>query len=112
MIKIFSVLVVGLLYSLIMLLPREFFLEVPGGDNAGHIYMSFILTIMSLYIFSDIKIKTNLMVIFVFLTLIEFLQVLTTRNFVINDLLFNFVGYFIATLLYLVSKFIKTKLQN
>ena len=112
MIKIFSVLVVGLLYSLIMLLPREFFLQVPGGDNAGHIYMSFILTIISLYIFSDIKIETNLMVIFVFLTLIEFLQVLTTRNFVINDLLFNFVGYFIATLLYLVSKFIKTKLQN
>ena len=112
MIKIFSVLVVGLLYSLIMLLPREFFLEVPGGDNAGHIYMSFILTIISLYIFSDIKIETNLMVIFVFLTLIEFLQVLTTRNFVINDLLFNFVGYIIATLLYLVSKFIKTKLQN
>jgi len=95
-----------------MLLPRELFLQVPGGDDAGHIYMSFILTIMSLYIFSDIKIKTNLMVIFVFLTLIEFLQVLTTRNFVINDLLFNFVGYFIATLLYLVSKFIKTKLQN
>ena len=112
MIKIFSVLVIGLLYSLIMLLPREFFLEVPGGDNAGHIYMSFILTIISLYIFSDIKIETNLMVIFVFLTLIEFLQVLTTRNFVINDLLFNFVGYIIATLLYLVSKFIKTKLQN
>ena len=112
MIKIFSVLVVGLLYSLVMLLPRELFLQVPGGDDAGHIYMSFILTIMSLYIFSDIKIKTNLMVIFVFLTLIEFLQVLTTRNFVINDLLFNFVGYFIATLLYLVSKFIKTKLQN
>ena len=112
MIKIFSVLVIGLLYSLIMLLPREFFLQVPGGDNAGHIYMSFILTIISLYIFSDIKIETNLMVIFVFLTLIEFLQVLTTRNFVINDLLFNFVGYIIATLLYLVSKFIKTKLQN
>ena len=112
MIKIFSVLVVGLLYSLVMLLPRELFLQVPGGDNAGHIYMSFVLTIISLYIFSDIKIETNLMVIFVFLTLIEFLQVLTTRNFVINDLLFNFVGYIIATLLYLVSKFIKPKLQN
>ena len=112
MIKIFYALIVGLLYSLIMLLPREFFLQVPGGDNAGHIYMSFALTIISLYIFSDIKIETNLMVIFVFLTLIEFLQVLTSRNFVINDLLFNFVGYIIATLLYLVSKFIKTKLQN
>jgi hypothetical protein len=112
MIKIFYALIVGLLYSLIMLLPREFFLQVPGGDNAGHIYMSFALTIISLYIFSDIKIETNLMVIFVFLTLIEFLQVFTSRNFVINDLLFNFVGYIIATLLYLVSKFIKTKLQN
>ena len=112
MIKIFSALIAGLLYSLIMLLPREFFLEVPGGDNAGHIYMSFFLTIISLCIFSDKKIEINLMIIFVFLTLIEFLQVLTTRNFVINDLLFNFVGYIIATLLYLVSKFIKTKLQN
>ena len=112
MIKIFSALIVGLLYSLIMLLPREFFLEVPGGDNAGHIYMSFFLTIIGLCIFSDKKIEINLMIIFVFLTLIEFLQVLTTRNFIINDLIFNFVGYIIATLLYLVSKFIKTKLQN
>tara|TARA_B110000003_G_scaffold226659_1_gene227681 strand:- start:97 stop:435 length:339 start_codon:yes stop_codon:yes gene_type:complete len=112
MIKIFSALVVGLLYSLIMLLPRELFLQVPGGDNVGHIYMSFVLTIIGLCIFSDKKIKINLMIIFVFLTLIEFLQVLTTRNFVINDLLFNFVGYITATLLYLVSKFIKPKLQN
>ena len=112
MIKIFYALIVGLLYSLIMLLPREFFLQVPGGDNAGHIYMSFFLTIISLCIFSDKKIEINLMIIFVFLTLIEFLQLLTTRNFVINDLLFNFVGYITATLLYLVSKFIKPKLQN
>ena len=112
MIKIFSALVVGLLYSLIMLLPREFFLQVPGGDDAGHIYMSFILTIISLYIFSDKKIEINLIIIFAFLTLIEFLQVLTTRNFVINDRLFNFIGYIIAALFYLMSKFIKTKLQN
>jgi VanZ family protein len=90
----------------------NFFLQIPGRDNAGHIYMSFVLTIIGLCIFSDKKIEINLMVIFVFLTLIEFLQVLTTRNFVINDLLFNFVGYIIATLLYLVSKFIKTKLRN
>mgnify|MGYP003688274661 FL=1 len=90
----------------------NFFLQIPGRDNAGHIYMSFVLTIIGLCIFSDKKIEINLMVIFVFLTLIEFLQVLTTRNFLINDLLFNFVGYIIATLLYLVSKFIKTKLQN
>jgi VanZ family protein len=110
--KIFSTLAVGSLYSLIMLLPREFFFRVPGGDNAGHIYMSFVLTIIGLCIFCDKKIEINLIIIFVFLTLIEFLQVLTTRNFLINDLLFNFVGYIVATLLYLVSKFIKTKLQN
>ena len=110
--KIFSTLAVGSLYSLIMLLPRELFLQVPGGDNAGHIYMSFVFTIIGLCIFSDKKIKINLMIIFVFLTLIEFLQVLTTRNFLINDLLFNFVGYIVATLFYLISKFIKTKLQN
>jgi len=58
MIKIFSTLVVGLLYSLIMLLPRKFFLQVPGGDDAGHIYMSFILTIKSLYIFQIKKLKS------------------------------------------------------
>ena len=58
MIKIFSALVVGLLYSLIMLLPREFFLQVPGGDDAGHIYMSFILIIISLYIFQIKKLKS------------------------------------------------------
>ena len=112
MIKIFSALAVGLLYSLIMLLPRELFLQIPGGDNVGHIYMSFVLTIIGLCVFSDKKIKINLMIIFVFLILIELLQVLTTRNFAINDLLFNFVGYIVATLLYLVSKFIKTKLRN
>ena len=112
MIKIISTLAVGLLYSLIMLLPRELFLQIPGGDNAGHIYMSFVLTIIGLCIFCDKKIEINLIIIFVFLILIEFLQVFTTRNFVINDLLFNFIGYIIATLLYLVSKFIKTKLQN
>jgi uncharacterized membrane protein len=112
MIKIFSALIAGLLYSLIMLLPRELFLQVPGGDNAGHIYMSFVLTIIGLCIFCDEKIEINLIIIFVFLTLIEFLQVSTARNFVINDLLFNFIGYIIATLLYLVSKFIKIKLQN
>ena len=110
--KIFSVLAVSLFYSLIMLLPRDLFLQVPGGDNAGHIYMSFVLTIIGLCIFCDKKIEINLIIIFVFLILIEFLQVFTTRNFVINDLLFNFIGYIIATLLYLVSKFIKTKLQN
>ena len=110
--KIFSVLAVSLFYSLIMLLPRDLFLQVPGGDNAGHIYMSFVLTIIGLCIFCDKKIEINLIIIFVFLTLIEFLQVFTARNFVINDLLFNFIGYIIATLLYLVSKFIKTKLQN
>ena len=110
--KIFSVLAVSLFYSLIMLLPRDLFLQVPGGDNAGHIYMSFVLTIIGLCIFCDEKIEINLIIIFVFLTLIEFLQVFTARNFVINDLLFNFIGYIIATLLYLVSKFIKTKLQN
>ena len=70
MIKIFSALVVGLLYSLTMLLPRELFLQVPGGDNAGHIYMSFVFTIIGLCIFSDKKIKINLMIIFVFLALI------------------------------------------
>ena len=95
-----------------MLLPRELFLQIPGGDNVGHIYMSFVLTIIGLCIFCDKKIEINLIIIFVFLTLIEFLQVFTARNFVINDLLFNFIGYIIATLLYLVSKFIKTKLQN
>ena len=58
MIKIFSALIVGLLYSLIMLLPRELFLQVPGGDNAGHIYMSFVLTIIGLCIFSDKKLKS------------------------------------------------------
>ena len=58
MIKIFSTLAVGLLYSLIMLLPRKFFLQVPGGDDAGHIYMSFILTIKSLYIFQIKKLKS------------------------------------------------------
>ena len=112
MIKIFSALIVGLLYSLIMLLPRELFLQVPGGDNVGHIYMSFVLTIIGLCIFSDKKIEINLMIIFIFLTLIEFLQVLSTRYLTISDLLFNFIGCIIATLLYLVSKFIKTKLRN
>ena len=83
-----------------MLLPRHIFLQVPGGDNFGHIYLDFLLTIIIFYIFSNLIFFNKLIMILGITTSIEILQNFTTRNFSYQDLLFNFLGIYIATTLY------------
>ena len=83
-----------------MLLPRDLFIHVPGGDNLGHIYLDFLLTIIIFYIFSDLKFIIKLIIILGITTLIEILQNLTTRNFSYQDLLYNFLGIYIAIIVF------------
>ena len=79
-----------------MLLPRDLFIQVPGGDNFGHIYLDFLLTILVFYIFSNFRFFNKLTIVLGITTLNEFLQTLTTRNFSYQDLLYNFLGIYIA----------------
>ena len=83
-----------------MLLPRDLFIQVPGGDNFGHIYLDFLLTIIIFYIFSNIRFFNKLIIVLGITTLNEFLQTLTTRNFSYQDLLYNFVGIYIAIIVF------------
>ena len=95
-----------------MLLPRDLFIQVPGGDNFGHVYLDFLLTIIIFYIFSDLKFIIKLIIILGITTLIEILQNLTTRNFSISDIFYNFIGILIGIAVYYLFSFIlkfKTK---
>ena len=83
-----------------MLLPRNLFIQVPGGDNFGHIYLDFLLTIIIFYIFSSFRFFNKFIIILGITTLNEFLQNLTTRNFSYQDLLYNFLGIYIAIIVF------------
>ena len=83
-----------------MLLPRNLFIQVPGGDNFGHIYLDFLLTIIIFYIFSNIRFFNKLIIVLGITTLNEFLQTLTTRNFSYQDLFYNFLGIYIAIIVF------------
>ena len=90
-----------------MLLPRNLFIQVPGGDNFGHIYLDFLLTILVFYIFSNFRFFNKLITVLGITTLNEFLQTLTTRNFSYQDLLYNFLGIYIAIIViyfFIISK--------
>ena len=83
-----------------MLLPRDLFIQVPGGDNFGHIYLDFILTIIIFYIFSNFKFTYKLIIVLGITILVEILQNLTTRNFSYQDLLYNFLGIYFAVMVF------------
>ena len=83
-----------------MLLPRDLFVQVPGGDNFGHIYLDFLLTIIIFYIFSNFRFYNKLLIVLGITTLNEILQNLTTRHFSYQDLLYNFLGIYIAITVY------------
>ena len=90
-----------------MLLPRDLFIQVPGGDNFGHIYLDFLLTIIIFYIFSNFRFFNKLFIVLGITTLNEFLQTLTNRNFSYQDLLYNFLGIYIAIIViyfFIISK--------
>ena len=83
-----------------MLLPRKLFIQVPGGDNFGHIYLDFLLTIVIFYLFSKNKFIVKLLIVLITSTGIEILQNLTTRNFSYNDVIYNFLGIYIGTIFF------------
>jgi len=83
-----------------MLLPRDLFIQVPGGDNFGHIYLDFLFTIIIFYIFSNFKFTYKLIIVLGITILVEMLQNLTTRNFSYQDLLYNFLGIYIAIIVF------------
>ena len=92
-----------------MLLPRDLFIQVPGGDNFGHIYLDFLLTIIIFYLFPNFQFFNKLITVLGITTLNEFLQNLTTRNFSYQDLLFNFLGIYIALIFFYFFKIKKIK---
>ena len=89
-----------ILYIILMLFPRNLFMEVLGGDNFGHIYLNSILTIITLLIMSKKKFILSLSIVFVSTTLIEFLQLFTTRSFSYYDLFYNLIGIAVGVIFY------------
>ena len=89
-----------ILYIIFMLFPRNLFIEVLGGDNFGHIYLSSILTIITLFIMSKKKFLLSLSIVFASTTLIEFLQLFTTRSFSYYDLFYNVIGIGLGVIFY------------
>ena len=89
-----------ILYIILMLFPRNLFTEVLGGDNFGHIYLNSILTIITLLIMSKKKFILSLSIVFVSTTLIEFLQLFTTRSFSYYDLFYNVIGIGLGVIFY------------
>ena len=83
-----------------MLLPRNLFIQVPGGDNFGHIYLDFLFTIIIFYFFSNFSFYNKLLIVLGITTLNETLQNLTTRHFSYQDLLYNFLGIYIAIIVF------------
>jgi hypothetical protein len=89
-----------ILYIIFMLFPRNLFIEILGGDNFGHIYLNSILTIITLFIVSKKKFLLSLSIVFASTTLIEFLQLFTTRSFSYYDLFYNTVGIGLGVIFY------------
>ena len=89
-----------ILYIIFMLFPRNLFIEVLGGDNFGHIYLNSILTIITLLTISRKKLLLSLSIVFALTTLIEFLQLFTTRSFSYYDLFYNVIGIGLGVIFY------------
>jgi len=89
-----------ILYIIFMLFPRNLFTDVLGGDNFGHIYLNSILTIITLLIMNKKKFILSLSIVFASTTLIEFLQLFTTRSFSYYDLFYNLIGIAVGVIFY------------
>jgi len=98
-----------ILYIILMLFPRNLFTEVLGGDNFGHIYLNSILTIITLLIISKKKFILSLSIVLASTTLIEFLQLFTTRSFSYYDLFYNLIGIAVGVIFY---KFLLLIIKN
>ena len=98
--KIILFLLLFILYIILMLFPRNLFTEVLGGDDFDYIYLNSILTIITLLIISKKKFLLSLSIIFASTTLIEFLQLFTTRSFSYYDLFYNVIGIGVGVIFY------------
>ena len=107
--KIILFLLLFIFYIIFMLFPRNLFMEVLGGDNFGHIYINSILTIITLLIMSGKKLLLPLAIVFTVSTLIEFLQLFTTRSFSYYDLFYNVIGIAVGVIFY---KFLLLIIKN
>ena len=107
--KIILFLLLFILYIIFMLFPRNLFTEVLGGDNFGHIYLNSILTIITLLIISKKKFILSLSIVLASTTLIEFLQLFTTRSFSYYDLFYNLIGIAVGVIFY---KFLLLIIKN
>lgn len=107
--KIILFLLLFIFYLIFMLFPRNLFTEVLGGDNFGHIYLNSILTIITLFIMSGRKLLLPLSIVFALTTLIEFLQLFTTRTFSYYDLFYNNIGIGVGVIFY---KFLLLIIKN
>jgi len=92
-----------------MLLPRDLFIQVSGGDNFGHIYLDFLLTIIVFYIFYNFRFFNKLIIVLGITTFNEILQNLTTRHFSYQDLIYNFLGIYIAIIFFYFFTISKNK---
>jgi len=92
-----------------MLLPRDLFIQVLGGDNFGHIYLDFLLTIIVFYIFYNFRFFNKLIIVLGITTFNEILQNLTTRHFSYQDLIYNFLGIYIAIIFFYFFTISKNK---
>jgi len=96
-----------------MLLPRDWFIKVPGGDNFGHIYIVCIISILIFYILRDKNIYFKLVLIFLSTTSVELAQILTSRNFSISDIFYNSIGILVGiTVYYLFNFILKFKMKK
>ena len=98
-----------ILYIIFMLFPRNLFTEVLGGDNIGQIYLNSILAIITLLIMNKKKFVLSLSIVFASTTLIEFLQLFTTRSFSYYDLFYNAIGIGVGFIFY---KFLLLIIKN
>jgi len=104
--KILILSLIIILYGLLMLLPRDWLIKVPGGDNFGHIYIDCIISILIFYILRDKNIYFKLFFIFSLTTLVELAQILTSRNFSISDIFYNSIGILVGITVYYLFIFI------
>ena len=100
LIKIILFILLSIFYITLMIFPRNLFMEVLGGDNFGHIYLNSILTIITLLTISRKKLLLSLSIVFTLTTLIEFLQLFTTRSFSYYDLFYNAIGIAVGVIFY------------
>ena len=90
------------IYLLVMLLPRSTFTEkIPGNDTFVHLFFTFVLSFSFFLIKSSIKLINKTLIIIIFVTFKEYLQMLSdSRGFGFNDIITDIIAALIALIIY------------